>query len=66
MIASQLFAQDVAELTYLFGGQEVSEQRRIIIINSQDMGSTCIWLLVNGAFAKIISDDLRVLFCVLF
>jgi hypothetical protein len=50
--ASQLFAQDESELTYIFAGQEVSEQGRIIFINSQDMGSTCIWPLVNGAFAK--------------
>ena len=40
--------------------------RAIIFISSQDIGSTCIWLLVNGAFAKNISDDPRVLFCGLF
>jgi transposase InsO family protein len=37
--ASQFFAYDVSELTYIFAGQELNEQGRILFIDVQDQKS---------------------------
>jgi len=46
--ASQLFACDVSELTYIILDQE---QGRIIFIDDRDMRPNCILLLVIGVFS---------------